>query len=77
MSDTQITKERIKELAKESLAQAAEMPKKKYADPVTQVQDKKVDRAKMEADLNDLLFSAGGQAPGYRRQLNKILDQYL
>jgi uncharacterized protein (DUF4415 family) len=77
MSDTQITKERIKELAKESLAQAAEMPKKQYANPVAKAPEKKIDRAKMEADLNDLLFSAGGQAPGYRRQLNKILDQYL
>jgi uncharacterized protein (DUF4415 family) len=82
MSETQITKERIKELAKESLAQAAEMPKKKYSmpaqQPVVDIEpNKKVNRIKLEADLNDLLFSAGGQAPGYRRQLNKILDQYL
>jgi uncharacterized protein (DUF4415 family) len=77
MSDTQITKERIKELAKESLAQAAEMPKKKYSEPVANVAAKTINRSKLESDLNDLLFSAGGQAPGYRRQLNKILDQYL
>jgi uncharacterized protein (DUF4415 family) len=60
----------------------AEMPKKQYSMPVQQPvveiePNKKVNRIKLEADLNDLLFSAGGQAPGYRRQLNKILDQYL
>jgi uncharacterized protein (DUF4415 family) len=78
MSDTQITKERIKELAKESLAQAAEMPKKKYAEPAEiKLAKKVIDRKKLESDLYELLYAAGGQAPGYRRQLNKILDQYL
>jgi uncharacterized protein (DUF4415 family) len=78
MSDNLITKERIKELAKESLEQAAEMPKKKYAEPAEiKLAKKVINRTKLESDLYELLYAAGGQAPGYRRQLNKILDEHL
>jgi hypothetical protein len=75
---------RIVELAKESLASPpAEMPKKKYSMPASQPEveiaqpAKAIDRTKLESDLYELVYAAGGQAPGYRRQLNKILDQYL
>jgi hypothetical protein len=67
--------------------EAAPKPKKKYGDPLMDVDKLKeylpkddkstVNRAKLESDLNELLFQAGGRAPGYRRQLVKILDQYL
>lgn len=55
----------------------AEMPKQEYIPPVKPQAKPAIDRAKLESDLAELLWSAGGQAPGYRRQLNKILDQYL
>jgi hypothetical protein len=76
MSENLITKERIKELAKESLAQPAEMPKKRYSEPKVEPA-KVIDRNKLEGDLYELIYAAGGQAPGYRRQLNKILDEHL
>lgn len=78
-----ISKERMVELAKESLAAPpAEMPKKKYSMPadmpsVDVPPAKKIDRNKLESDLYELIYAAGGQAPGYRRMLNKILDEHL
>lgn len=55
-------------------AEPAEMPKKQYSEPKAK---KVFDRAELEAALADLLYNAGGRAPGYRRQLNQILDRYL
>ena len=81
---TMISKERLVELAQESLASPpAEMPKKKYSMPASQPQveitqsQKAINRTTLESDLYELVFAAGGQAPGYRRQLNKILDEHL
>lgn len=74
MARKQLNKQRLTEIVRTTMNEPAEMPKKEYADPKP---EKKVDRVKLEADLADLLYSAGGQAPGYRRQLNKILDQHL
>ena len=74
---TMISKERLVELAQESLASPpAEMPKKKYAEP-SAPPAKVINRTKLESDLYELIYAAGGQAPGYRRQLNKILDEHL
>lgn len=52
----------------------AEMPKKEYSEP--KPKKKEIDRVKLESDLYELVYSAGGRAPGYRRQLNKILDEH-
>lgn len=72
-----INKNDLIKYAKESLAEptVAEMPKKEYAEPVKK--KPAVDRQRLEADLYELVYAAGGQAPGYRRQLNKILDEHL
>lgn len=74
MAKKNFNKHRLTEILSE-YAEPAEMPKKVYNEPKPET--KIIDRAKLEGDLADLLYSAGGQASGYRRQLNKILDQYL
>lgn len=77
MAKKNFNKHRLTEILSEypPVAEPAEMPKKVYSEPKPET--KIIDRAKLEGDLADLLYSAGGQASGYRRQLNKILDQYL